>query len=169
MITVDWPTGVITVPQSYLTNLGGGIYELDVDQFRLDLKSLEDDEEGIPWPQTHSHNTEVILSGVTYARTLEIINGYTVEFEDGQYTVKCSGANHNLGDVKVVNQVSLMIGNSAGLITVVSGSGVTEQDKADIAALVWEELAGDHSTAGTLGEKVAEKLLTTAEFLTIND
>jgi hypothetical protein len=159
MITVDWPTGVITVPQSYLTNLGGGIYELDVDQFRLDLKSLEDDEEGIPWPQTHSHNTEVILSGVTYARTLEIINGYTVEFEDG----------HNLGDVKVVNQVSLMIGNSAGLITVVSGSGVTEQDKADIAALVWEELAGDHSTAGTLGEKVAEKLLTTAEFLTIND
>jgi hypothetical protein len=89
MITIDWPTGVISVPQSYLSNLGGGIYELDVDQFRLDLKDLEDDAEGISWPATHIHNTQVTLAGVTYARTVEIINGYTVEFENGTYTVKC--------------------------------------------------------------------------------
>jgi hypothetical protein len=40
-----------------------------------------------------------------------------VEFEDGQYTVNCVGANHNISDVKVANQVSLIVNNAAGLIT----------------------------------------------------
>jgi len=127
MITINWATKVISIPQSYLTNLGGGVYELDVDQFRLDLKDLEDSEEGMMFPSTHNHNTTVTLSGVTYARTFEVINGYTIEFEDGSYTVKCVGANHNIGDVKVVNSVSLLIGNSAGLIQVTSGSGLSSE------------------------------------------
>lgn len=130
MITINWDTKIISVPQSYLTNLGGGIYELDVNQFRLDLDDLEDDETGMVFDKTHNHNTEVTLSGTTFARTLEIINGYTITFEDGAYSVKCVGANHNIGDIKNVNQVSLIIGNSSGLI--VSGSGVTAQDKTDI-------------------------------------
>jgi len=46
-ISVDWPTGVISVPQSYLTLISGSLYELDVDQFRLDLKDLEDSEDSI--------------------------------------------------------------------------------------------------------------------------
>ena len=127
MITINWATKVISVPQSYLTDLGGGVYEFDVDQFRLDLKDLEDSEEGMMFPSTHNHNTTVTLSGVTYARTFEVINGYTIEFEDGSYTVKCVGANHNIGDVKVVNSVSLLIGNSAGLIQVSSGSGLSSE------------------------------------------
>lgn len=135
-LSIDWATKVITVPQADLTNLGGGVYELDVDAFRLELKAIEDNEDGIVFPDTHRHNTTVTLAGATYARSVELINSYTVEFEDGSYTVVCVGANHNVGDVKVVNSVSLIIGNSAGLITVTSGSGVTEQDKEDIAALV---------------------------------
>ena len=131
-ISIAWGTKVINVPQSYLTNLGGGIYELDLDQFRLDLKALEDDEEGMPFPDTHRHNTQVTLGGITLARVIEIINGYTVTFEDGQYAVNAVGANSNIADVMNVNQVSLRTFNSAGLITVVSGSGVTEQDKDDI-------------------------------------
>jgi hypothetical protein len=77
------------------------------------------------FPPTHNHNTEVTLSGVVYARIVEIINGYTVDFEDGTYTVVCTGANHNIGDVKVVDNVSLIIGNSAGLIVVSVGSGLS--------------------------------------------
>lgn len=124
-ISINWSTKVISVPQSYLTNLGGGIYELNLDQFRLDLKSLEDSEEGMIFPATHNHVTILTLSGVTYARAIEIINSYTVDFEDGTYTVKCVGANHNIGDVKVVDNVSLIIGNAAGLIQVTSGSGLS--------------------------------------------
>lgn len=132
MISVDWVTKIISVPQSYLSSLGGGVYELDTNQFRLDLKDLEDDEEGMPFLDTHRHNTEVTLAGVTYARTLEIINGYTIEFEDGQYAVNLVGSNNNISDVTVVNQVSLRSNNSAGLITYAIGSGVTPGDIADI-------------------------------------
>lgn len=115
-ISIHWPTGVITVPQADLTLLSGSRYQLDVNAFRLVLKDLEDSEDGQVWPTTHNHNTELVLSGVTYARSFEIINGYTVEFENGMYSVTCIGANHNIADVKTVNSVSLIIGNSAGMI-----------------------------------------------------
>lgn len=124
-ISVNWGTKVIFVPQADLTFIGGVLYELDVDTFRLALKSLEDDAEGIVFDDTHRHVTETVLSGVTYARFVEIINGYTVEFQDGQYVVRCAGANHNLADVKVPNQVSLIIGNAAGLVVSGGFGGIT--------------------------------------------
>jgi len=115
-ISVDWPAQVIHVPQADLTDLGGGVYELDLNAFRLSLKALEASELGMPWPDTHSHNTAVTLAGTVIARVVEIINGYTVEFEDGQYAVNLTGANSNVAEVAVVNQVSIRSFNSAGLI-----------------------------------------------------
>ncbi len=145
-ITIDWITKVITIPQSYLGSLGGGYYQLDVDAFRLDLKTIEDDE-GMVYPDTHRHNSQVTLAGTVYVGTVEFINGYTINFEDvgSPYTVKCVGANHNIADVKVVNQVSLIIGNAAGLIiaeTGVSGLTTAESNKlmgldAETATAVW--------------------------------
>lgn len=129
MITIDWPSGVIAVPQADLTPLGGGIYELDLNVFRLRLKDLEDDEAGMPFLRTHNHNPEVTVSGVTISRVVEIINGYTVTFEDGQYAVNLVGANSNVADVTNVNQVSIRAFNTAGLITVdTGGSGLTAAD-----------------------------------------
>lgn len=129
-ITIDWGTKVIHIPQSYLTPVSGSLYELDVDQLRRDLKDLEDSEEGMPFPDTHRHNTEVTLGGVTYARTVEIINGYTVTFEDvgTPYRVRCVGANHNLSDVMNLNNVSLIVGNAAGLIVKSVGSGLSTEE-----------------------------------------
>lgn len=134
-LSIDWATQVIYVPQADLTSLGGGKYRLDVDALRLELKDIEDSEEGINFPDTHRHATETTLSGTTYARQVEIINGYTVEFEDGMYQVECVGANHNIADVKVVNSVSLIIGNSAGLISVSSGSGLSVEQAEQLAEL----------------------------------
>jgi len=114
-ISIDWGTKVINVPQADLTNLGGGVYELDVDAFRLELKDLEDDEEGMPFPRTHNHVAPITVGGVTLARVVEIINGYTVTFEDLQYAVNLVGANNNIADVANVNQVSIRSQNSAGL------------------------------------------------------
>lgn len=154
-IIIDPATLVINIPQSYLTPLGGSLYELDMGQFRLDLIDWEDSEDGVWLPPTHKHATEVILSGVTYARTIEILFPYTVLFENTgfPYTVRCAGANHNLADVlnAAHMHVSLVIGNSAGLITVASGSGVTEQDKLDIADRVWDEVMAGHGVAGSTG------------------
>ena len=163
-LSIDWNTKVITIPQADLTLLSGTIYELDTDAFRLELKDIEDSEEGMPHPDTHRHNTEVTVAGVTYARTIEIINGYSVTFEDGQYTVVLKGSNNNIFDVENgilnQNQVQVIPTNSAGLIvnTVISGSGVTEQDKLDIADRVWDELLSEHLTSDTTGATLEDTL-----------
>lgn len=119
-ITVAWDTKIIDIPKVDMTliqSVPTEIRELDLDVFRLTLKALEADEEGMPFVDTHRHNTEVLLSGITYARVFEIINGYTVTFEDGQYAVNLVNANSNVGDVVNVNQVSIRSNNSAGLIS----------------------------------------------------
>lgn len=168
MITIDYGnTNVINVPQSYLTLISGTFYELDTDQFRLDLKAIEDDEVGMAFPRTHTHNTEVTVAGITYARTIEILPPYSVEFEDGQYTVRLVGSNNNIFDVEngilVQNQVQVIPTNSAGLQTVTLAGGVgTPQEVADA---VWDALLVNHNDSGSFGEYIAKKLLTTARFL----
>ena len=155
---IEWGNKVINIykADSFMTQKSSTLYEMDTNAFRLALKDLEDDEEGITHDDTHSHNAEYTVAGITYAQKLEIINGYKVKFEDGQYTVKLTGSNNNLFDVDagilVKNQVSIIGTNSAGLIMVVSGSGVTEQDKLDISDRIWDELGVDHETVGTMGK-----------------
>lgn len=156
MISVNWLTRRITIPQADLTPISGVLYELDVDAFRRELKDVEDSEDGMGQPDTHRHNTQVVLSGVTYARTLEIINGYTVEFQNTgiPYVVRCVGANHNLADVYVpgASGVSLIIGNAAGLIvTDTGGGGGATYTPAEIADAVWDEPKAGHSSAGSMG------------------
>ena len=131
-ITINWATKVINIPQDYLTDLGGGIFELDVNAFRLDLRDIEDNEEGIPFQYTHTHNTEVTLGGLTLSRVVEIIAPYTITFEDGQYAVNLVGANNNIADRTNVNQVSVRSSNSAGMVTVNSGSGLTAEQHAQL-------------------------------------
>jgi hypothetical protein len=134
-ISIHWGTRVITVPQADLTLVSGSLYELDVEDFRLALKDIEDSEEGMAFPDTHRRNAPVTLAGATYAQTLEIINGYTVTFEatGSPWTARIVGGNHNIGDVKNVNHVSLIIGNSAGLIVLETGtSGLTPAESAKL-------------------------------------
>lgn len=117
-ITIDWGNRIIHVPKAdmlLIQSTPTEIRELDINSFRLDLKDLEDSEEGMPFPDTHKHNTAVSLGGVTYARVIEIINDYTITFEDGQYAVNLVGANSNIADRVNVNQVSVRSANSAGL------------------------------------------------------
>ena len=119
-LSVDWPNKVINVPKAYTTLVQSTpieIRELPINQFRLDLKTLEAEAEGAPFVRTHKHNTEVILGGITYARVVEIINDYTVTFEDGSYAVNLIGANSNIGDVLNLNTVSVRSANAAGLIS----------------------------------------------------
>src|SRR3990167_8753976 len=118
-ITINWSTKVISVPKADLTLISSSpieIRELNINTFRLTLKDLEDDVEGMPYLTTHNHNTTLAVGGVTLARVVEIINGYTVTFENGSYAVNLVGANSNIGDVLNLNSVSVRAANSAGLI-----------------------------------------------------
>lgn len=146
-ITINWPTGVISVPRADMTLVQTTpfeIRELDINAFRLALKNLEDDPEGQPWIQTHNHNTVVTVGGVTLARVVEIINGYTVTFENGTYAVNLVGANSNIADVTNLNTVSVRAANSAGLT------------ESDVAATVWNALIANHLTVGTTGKALSD-------------
>lgn len=150
MITINWNTKIITVPTSFLTLVSGvpgtgnmqanpALYELDVNALRLALKDIEDSD-GMPYQDTHRHNSEVTISGVTYARSFELINGYTVDFATDvfdHYTVRCTGANHNIADARQPSTVSLIINNSAGLITVAGGGSGA-----------WSDVSEDGETYG---------------------
>jgi len=156
-ISIDWGTSVITVPKADMTLVQTDPHEirdLDINTFRLALKSLEDDPAGMGFPKTHTHNTEVTLGGLTFARVIEILSPYTVTFEDGQYQVNLVGANSNIADRRNLNQVSLVPNNSAGLIVYTSGSGVTAQDKLDIINGTLDALLADHSTSGSVSEAI---------------
>ncbi len=163
-VSINWGTKVIYIPKDFMTLIQASpeIRQLDMNTFRLKLKDLEDDESGMPFEKTHSHNTEVVLSGDTYARVVEILAPYTVTFEDGQYSVKCVGANHNLVDVKNPNQVSLIIGNSAGLVK------VKETDYSDYADALLNELLSEHTVVGTLGKVINDTNINVLLDLKIN-
>ena len=167
-LSIDPATLIISIPKADLSLVSGTLYELDTNQFRKDVMALLDDEEYIWMPNAFTHNTEVTVAGVTFARTLEFINGYSVEFEDGSYSVRLTGSNNNIFDVEngilVQNTVQVIAQNSAGLQTVISGSGVTAGDIDDIADAVWDEAKSDHVASGTFGA-IVNKVLTVPKFL----
>ena len=178
-ISINWPTGVISVPKADMTLVQSTpieIRELNINTFRLRLKDLEDDAEGQVWATTHNHNTTVSVGGVTLARVVEIINGYTVTFENGSYAVNLVGANSNIGDVVNLNTVSIRAANSAGLIQatiwdevlanhLTAGTTGKALSDAGSAGNPWSTTITGNTTAGTFGELVGKKLLTIAKFL----
>lgn len=117
---MDWSTLTINVPQADLTPVSGSLYSQDTNAYRQVLKGIEASEEGMAFPDCHSHNATYTVVGVTYARKFTIEFPYSHEYEDGQYTVLLTGSNNNLFDVEggvlVRNQVSIIPSNSAGLI-----------------------------------------------------
>jgi hypothetical protein len=178
-VTIDWDTFVINVPKADTTLIQASpeIRELDVDWFRLQLKDIEDNVDGQPFTDTHIHNTEVTLAGLTLARVVEIIDPYTITFEDGQYAVNLVGANNNIADKTNVNQVSIRSSNSAGLTSLRSvwdeiiaehlAVGTTGKALSDAggAGNPWGAPVSGNTDAGTFGELVGKKLLTIGKFL----
>lgn len=137
--TYDYATLTITVPQADLTLITGTLYELDTNVFRLTVADEQDSARGMPFVDAIRHNTEVTVAGTTFARTIEIVNGWSVTFEDGAYTVRLAGSNNNLFDVEsgILNQntVQIIAQNSAGLVVVGGGTGLTAQQTRDAMQL----------------------------------
>ena len=156
-ISIDWGTKVITVTQTdtdILTLVSGTLYEMDTLAFQQELKDLEDSEDGMAFPDTHEQALENTISGVTYVRAINIINGYSLTFSpNSQWTVLMDGAsNNNFHDVGAgilnQNQVQVIPQNSAGN-TVTDSSGITpqmESDVADIRKAAFNRVHTDPST-----------------------
>ena len=156
-ISIDYSgaTKRIIIPQSYLTNISGSLYELDTGQFWEDLKALEAGENGIVFQDAQSHNPSYTVGGITYARKIEVLNAtnssntdvYEVFFDpDTQYSVRLAGSNNNIWDLQnsiLANTTTQIIPtNSAGLIQVTSGSGLSEMQATQLIE-IWRKLACD--------------------------
>lgn len=176
-IALDETTQVFTIPQGDLTLVSGTLYDVPTNDVRQDINSLMDDERYIWMEDPINHNTEVTVAGVTFARTIEFINGYSTTYSpDSQWTARLTGSNNNMFDVENgilnQNQVQVIAGNSAGLQTVTSGSGLsTEQDER--LEQLWQdrgfdaanpvsvnESAGTISVAGTIRTWVGSAIKT---------
>ncbi len=149
--TIDWATGIITVNQADLTLVSGTLYTMDTDAFRLELKALEASLAGMAEPDIHLHNTAVTVGGITYARTIEILSPYSVQFlPNTQWSVRLEGSNNNIWDVEagilVQNQVQVIPTNSGGLIDGTITSQIVE-GTLDVQAALRVILA---ATAGKL-------------------
>ncbi len=119
-ISIDYTTNIISVPKNYTVLVQSSpteIRDLDTNQFRLDLKGIEESEQGMLFSDTHSHNPPFQVGGIELARTVEILEPYTITFEDGPWAVNLKGSNNNILDRTNKNQVSVNPGNSAGLVT----------------------------------------------------
>lgn len=130
-VSTDWITKTFSVPQADLTLISGTLFELDTETvFRQGINAIMASEEGIVFEDSITHNTPVTVAGTTFARTIEVINGYNVTFTpDSQFTVRLAGSNNNIFDVESgilnQNQVQLIAQNSAGLIQISTGSGLS--------------------------------------------
>lgn len=116
--TIDWVTGEISIPRADMPIIQASpeVRQLDTAQLWLDLKDLEADVEGMPWPDTQRNNPAYTISGFTYAQAFVIIPPYFITFEDGQYGVALEGTNNNILEAATSNQVRILSQNSGGLI-----------------------------------------------------
>lgn len=154
----DYATLTITVPQADLTLITGTLYELDTNVFRLAVADEQDSERGMPYVDAISHSTEVTVAGTTFARIIEMINGWSLTFEDlANYTVRLAGSNNNLFDVENnilnQNQVQVIAQNAAGLIISPGGASLTAQQTRDSMQL--ETTDGEASVDVKLGNNFA--------------
>lgn len=138
-LSFDYLNKIISVPQSDLTFVSGTFYTMDTNWFKNQLLAEMGSENGIWSDDMYVHNTQVgPIAGTTFARTIQIINGWKVQFTpDTQWTVQLEGSNNDIwsvGDgILVQNQVQVIPTNSAGLVIGGAGSGLT-------AAQVWAYL-----------------------------
>ena len=172
-LSIDAGTRIITVPKADLTFVSGTLYKLDTESFRIEMNALIASTNYIWLPDYATRNAPVTVSGTTFAQTIEMINSFSVTFDDtggtDQYSVQLEGSNNNLFDIQsgVLNQnlIQVIPTNSAGLIQISVGSGVTAQDIEDIVDGVWDEPVDDHQILGSFGRFVKSKLLTVGKFL----
>ena len=145
-ITVGWATDQVIrvnkVDMTLVQSTPVEIYQLDTENFFTALKDLESSQEGMPWPDLQRSKTPTTLEGLTYARILEIIDPYTITFEDDQYVVQLVGTNSNIISKTNPNQVSVTGNNSAGLIQ------VSEIQYGAFQGAVWVDETG--TSSGTL-------------------
>jgi hypothetical protein len=151
----------ITIPQSDLDFISGTLYEFDTMAFWAEMKTNEEDSDGIVFNDLQAHFANYTVAGVNYADALFML--CEVKFEDtgSNYSVKLIGSNNDIfdedGGILVATPgLTIIPTNAAGLIIVETA------DAADINAklatllaaqdLTNEQANAEHITADSSGK-----------------
>lgn len=152
--TVDWIAKTISIPVSDLTLVSGTWYRLSMVDFLIEIRRLEASPVDGLWAiEILDHtNPQIDFAGADYYGFDKIVNGYSVQFEPPATRVDLIGSNNNIADVLIVNGISVVPSNTAGGQRITAGSGVTAQDKIDIAALSATDVWSAASALGLLSD-----------------
>lgn len=123
--SVDWVTKIISIPKvdtTLVVSTPNELRSLDITDFWTEIHDIQDDSVAMPFPIIMQNTPPSTLGGITFGRTVQLINGYTVTFEDGSYGVDLINGNSNLKSNTNFNSVSVGSENSAGLIEGTGGA-----------------------------------------------
>ncbi|MEW6487653.1 MAG: hypothetical protein AB1578_07035 [Thermodesulfobacteriota bacterium] len=118
------------------------------------IRDAEESDAGIVWPQIARASGKESLGGdVSVGITVELLGDWQLHFWEGNYIAKVAGGNlvgGPAGDpIAYSAGVQVLLIQSAASTVVAVGSGVTEGDKTEIVARVWE-----HASAVSLAARV---------------
>jgi hypothetical protein len=151
-VVVYWKEHIIFVPKIAMVEVQVDpteIWKLDVPEFKAKLGRLQESELGMTQPTIFKHNPAVEIGGAILAKVVEILPPYVVMFEDDRYAVNLVGANNNIGDRTLVNQVSVRSSNSAGL----QDLSMLQAASFDGGAVVIDTLKGIQGTVYPIGTR----------------
>lgn len=134
--SVNWITKVISIPSADLELVSGTRYRLQMSAFLKEIRRLEwAYGDGMWAPQILDHTNAKTLAGTTFAPFDEVINGYTIQFTGAATRVDLVGSNNNLIDVLIPTGVAVVPSNSAGLLIVSVGSGLSTEEHDKLMAV----------------------------------
>lgn len=158
-------------PSAKRIHLAAGVREYHpVDDLYRELRALRRTDESLrpfEMPLVASGNVAK-GGGKSTPRLVTFRNGWKVVPEDVSHTLSVTGeqitddgqsgpAAIDFAPLAATSKVVVQYEPPAAeIIEVETGSGVTPQDKADIARLMWDELVEDHVGAGSLGKAIAD-------------
>ena len=133
MASVQWDTRILSIDQSELVEVTAGtVYSMDTGWLWTTIHDIQDDPGGMANPDIMFSSQPYTLSGVTYARAVEIVNGYKIQFTgpvapNDHYAVVLQGGNNNVADVFIPNPVTVIANNSAGLAEAAGADAVWDE------------------------------------------
>lgn len=129
-IEMDWSNKVINIPKSGLKSLTTNIATreirlLDVEILWRDLAALNANLEGIVFEIMYDNTPPYNAQGINQQyRRLKIISGYTVTFENGDYTVDIANGVSNI--LEIVNKNKVIVRHRTPIVELLEEGHNTE-------------------------------------------
>jgi hypothetical protein len=135
----------ITIPQADLSFISGTLYELDTMAFWDEMKTNEEDSDGIVFNDLQAHNPDYTVAGVNYADAVFMLCEVTFENTGSNYSVILAGSNNDIFDedngiLVATPGLTIIPTNAAGLI-ITDTSGLTPTESAALISIAADTAA----------------------------